>query len=400
MREEPKSLSDKKIHLEGLLGDLARFWSAEGCALVPSCEAEMPTTLLHPEIFFRLPGAEPTRLACLQGVYRPTDGRQGKHPFRLARYLQFAVFLKPPPGDVQQLFLRALSACGLDLDEHDIRFMEWNWSSHAMDGWGVGWRVEIDGLGVARITFLQRLAERELEPPTVEIVYGVERLLLALSGVRGVFRLPWNAGEMTYGALRQGEEVELSQEAYENADVTVLRQSLDALAGAAGQALAAGSPRLGLQRVACGLVQLELLEARRELSSGERRQRVDILRQRILDAVARQLGETPPSMPEVKPASMAEPSAEVDATVEGEKKEPAVTAKTSDQEVDRVAEVDGSTAEQAAPAAKPKAKAPRQRKPAAPRRRAAKGGKGKATKTAKPKKATKPARSTEDEDAD
>lgn len=60
---------------------------------------------------------------------RPDDSRYGENPNRLQRHTQFQVILKPDPGNSQDLFIRSLSALGIDVNEHDIRFVEDNWES-------------------------------------------------------------------------------------------------------------------------------------------------------------------------------------------------------------------------------------------------------------------------------
>lgn len=78
---------------------------------------------------------EPWNAAYVQPSRRPTDGRYGENPNRLQHYYQFQVVLKPSPDDIQELYLGSLRHLGLDLLEHDVRFVEDNWESQL---WGHG----------------------------------------------------------------------------------------------------------------------------------------------------------------------------------------------------------------------------------------------------------------------
>ena len=273
------------MNLQDAIAALSRFWAAEGCLVLPPCELEVPGGILHPQAFFRLLDPEPWRAAYLQPVRRPLDGRYGRHPYRLARHLQFQVVVKAPGGDLRDLYLRSLEELGLELADHDLRFAEWSWEAFSIDALGLGWRVLVDGLSVTRMTFLQRLAGRELDPVAVEISYGLERLVMALTQENDVFRLPWAEGGPEYGDLARRDEIELSRYAVEVADADVLERRLEILEEQARQALDADLVRLAYETAVESLPTIDLLDARGRLSIRGREERLARVRD-LVGAVA------------------------------------------------------------------------------------------------------------------
>ena len=65
--------------------------------------------------------------------------------------------------------------------------MEDNWESPALGAWGLGWEVWLDGQEITQFTYFQQAGGMTLDPVSVEITYGIERIVLALQGKR--FRL-------------------------------------------------------------------------------------------------------------------------------------------------------------------------------------------------------------------
>lgn len=254
---------------EGLF-TLSRFWAEKGCLLLSPAELEIPTGELHPEVFFRLLDGGTWRAAYLQGVRRPLDGRHGRHPYRLARHLQFQVVLQGTDDDVRALYLESLRALGCDLGVHDVRFTEWVWEARSIAAWGLGWHVVLDGMGVTRLTFIQELGGREMRPAPVEITYGMERLLMSLAGVRSAYELPWVTGGADYGELRRPGELEHSRYAVEVAGVDALTRQIEDLADEARAALKAGLPLLAYELAVRSVHAIDLLDARGVLAGGQR----------------------------------------------------------------------------------------------------------------------------------
>jgi glycyl-tRNA synthetase alpha chain len=205
---------------------LSEYWASLGCVIALPYDLEVGAGTMCPETFFRVLGPEPWKVAYVQPSRRPADGRYGENPNRLAKHTQMQVVLKPPPADIQELYLESLSKLGIDLAHHDVRFEEDNWESPTLGAWGVGWQVVLDGLEITQFTYFQQCGGIELEPISVEITYGLERIAAFLQDVNSVFDLMWN-NQQTYGKLRLQEELELSIYDFEDASPEICRQMFD-----------------------------------------------------------------------------------------------------------------------------------------------------------------------------
>jgi glycyl-tRNA synthetase alpha chain len=205
---------------------LSEYWASQDCVIALPYDMEVGAGTMCPETFFRVLGPEPWRVAYVQPSRRPADGRYGENPNRLAKHTQMQVILKPPPADIQELYLESLSSLGINLAEHDVRFEEDNWESPTLGAWGVGWQVVLDGLEITQFTYFQQCGGIDLEPISVEITYGLERICAFLQNVNSVFDLMWN-GRQTYGKLRLQEELELSVYDFEEASPEICRQMFD-----------------------------------------------------------------------------------------------------------------------------------------------------------------------------
>ncbi len=289
---------------------LQRFWAAQGCLLLPPSDFEVPFATLLPDAFFRILAPEPWRAAYLQPVRRPLDGRYGKHPHRLAKHLQLQVVLKPPPPDVQALYLESLEALGLELALHDLRFAEWRWQPRSLDARGDGWHALLDGLGVTRLTFLERLAGRDLDPICVEISYGLERLAMTLQGAASAFDLGWSEAGADYGRLRRRDEEELSSYAFEVADAEGLGVRLEALEAEAGRCLEAGLARPAYALAVRCLKLIDLLDARGALPARERARLLEGVARRVVAIAELALPSAPPADAPDAGDAAAEPAAQ------------------------------------------------------------------------------------------
>ncbi len=297
--------------LQNTILRLQSFWAAEGCWLLPPCDFAVPFATLHPDAFFGVLEAKPWRAAFPQPVRRPLDGRYGEHPYRLGKHLQFQVVLKPPPADVQRLYLESLGALGLKLALHDVRFSEWQWRPRSLGGRGSGWHALLDGLGVTRLTFIERLADRELDPACVEISYGLERLVMTLQGAASAFQVKWSEDDAGYGLLRLRDEHELSRYAFEIADPDELLRRLQVLECEADRCLSAGLARPAYELAVRCLEAIDLLEARVAPSARERTGWLEGVRRRVVAAADLGLKQPPvgdasvvPSLGDVPPATV------------------------------------------------------------------------------------------------
>ncbi|PYX99731.1 MAG: glycine--tRNA ligase subunit alpha, partial [Acidobacteria bacterium] len=177
-----------------LILKLQTFWGDYGCVLQQPYDIEVGAGTMSPETFLRVLGPKPYRTAYLQPSRRPADGRYGENPNRLYKHTQLQVILKPPPNDVQELYLRSLQAIGIDLRRHDIKFEEDNWESPTLGAWGIGWQVMLDGLEITQFTYFQQCGGIDLDPISAELTYGIERLAAFLQDVDSIYDVAWTRG--------------------------------------------------------------------------------------------------------------------------------------------------------------------------------------------------------------
>ena len=205
---------------------LQDYWAAQGCVILQPYDCEVGAATFCPATFLRSLGPEPWKAAHVQPCRRPSDGRYGNNPFRFQRYYQFQAILKPAPANSQQLFLDSLAALGLDLAKHDVRFVEDDWESPTLGATGLGWEVWLDGMEIAQYTYFQQMGGFDLDPVSLELTYGLERIAMHLQGVETAFDLTWVEG-MTWGDVSRRDEQESSAFNFEHADVDALARQFD-----------------------------------------------------------------------------------------------------------------------------------------------------------------------------
>lgn len=209
------------MYFQDIIFELGKFWAEQGCVVQQPYDMEVGAGTFHPATVLRALGPEPWRSAYPQPSRRPTDGRYGENPNRLQHYYQYQVVLKPSPLNVQELFLDSLKRFGLDLLEHDIRFVEDDWESPTLGASGLGWEVWLDGMEITQFTYFQQAGSIDLHPVTVEITYGLERIAMYLQGVESVYDIAWN-DTIRYGEIFHQAEVEFSRFNFEEANVEKL----------------------------------------------------------------------------------------------------------------------------------------------------------------------------------
>ena len=179
---------------------------------------------MAPETFLRVLGPKPYKVAYVQPSRRPADGRYGENPNRLFKHMQLQVILKPPPENVQELYLESLGAIGIDLRQHDIKFEEDNWEAPTLSAWGVGWQLMLDGLEITQFTYFQQCGGLDLFPISAELTYGLERIAAFLQDVDSIYDIVWARDPetgltTTYGDVRLADELQFSVYNFEVADV-------------------------------------------------------------------------------------------------------------------------------------------------------------------------------------
>jgi glycyl-tRNA synthetase alpha chain len=220
---EPKP---KGLTFQDLVLELSHFWIKQGCVLQQPYDVEVGAGTMHPETFLRVLGPAAYRVAYVQPSRRPADGRYGENPNRLYKHTQFQVILKPSPSDVQDIYLKSLGAIGIDLKEHDIRFEEDNWESPTLGAWGIGWQVLLDGLEITQFTYFQQSGGIDLDPISVELTYGLERICQFIQDTTSVYDLRWSP-DKTYGAIRLAEEQQFSDYSFNRSDANAIRSEFE-----------------------------------------------------------------------------------------------------------------------------------------------------------------------------
>ncbi|VAW87803.1 Glycyl-tRNA synthetase alpha chain [hydrothermal vent metagenome] len=258
---------------QGLILGLQQYWAGHGCVLLQPYDMEVGAGTFHPATFLRAIGPEPWAAAYVQPSRRPTDGRYGENPNRLQHYYQFQVVIKPSPLNIQELYLDSLRAMGLDLLEHDVRFVEDNWESPTLGAWGLGWEVWLNGMEVTQFTYFQQVGGLSCAPVSGEITYGLERIAMYLQGVESIFDLVWAdgpLGKVTYGDVFHQNEVEMSTYNFEYADVDALFAAFDNCESESQKLIEASLPLPAYEMVLKASHLFNMLDARHAISVTER----------------------------------------------------------------------------------------------------------------------------------
>jgi len=218
---------------------LHRYWAEQGCLLWQPYNLQVGAGTNNPATLLRVLGPEPWRVAYVEPSVRPDDGRYAQNPNRMQSYYQYQVILKPDPGNSQELYLKSLEALGIDLRKHDVRFVEDNWESPALGAWGLGWEVWLDGQEITQFTYFQQAGGITLDIVSVEITYGLERIVLALQGKNAAWEIQWTP-ELTYADVFKRSEWEYSKYYFEIASVDELKRVYDTYERETKIALGAG----------------------------------------------------------------------------------------------------------------------------------------------------------------
>jgi glycyl-tRNA synthetase alpha chain len=248
---------------------LSQFWSDQGCVLLQPYNSEVGAGTFNPATFLRVLGPEPWKAAYVEPSRRPKDGRYGENPNRVQQFLQYQVILKPEPPNVQELYLESLRHIGIDLDKHEIRFVEDDWESPTLGAKGLGWEVWLDGMEITQFTYFQHVGGFDLKPITAELTYGLLRIAMYLQGVDHVMDLDWGGG-LSWGDVNRAYEVDFSKFNFEEADTALHFELFTKFETEAGRLLDAGLVAPGYDYVIKCSHLFNVLEARGAISVSER----------------------------------------------------------------------------------------------------------------------------------
>lgn len=216
----------KSANFQELIQNLNQYWAKQGCLIAQPYDLEVGAGTFSPHTFLRSLSPKPWRVAYVEPSRRPTDGRYGENPQRLQHYYQYQVILKPAPVNSQDLYLDSLRYVGIDVDGHDIRFVEDDWESPTLGAWGLGWEIWLDSLEVTQFTYFQQCGGIDLNPISVELTYGLERLAMFIQGKQSVFDIKWN-DSVTYGEVHLETEKQFSRFNFEEANIQILQRHFE-----------------------------------------------------------------------------------------------------------------------------------------------------------------------------
>ncbi|WP_433307187.1 glycine--tRNA ligase [Actinoplanes sp. CA-030573] len=257
------------LTMQDALARLTAYWTEQGCLTVQPMNTEVGAGTLNPATFLRVLGPEPWRVVYVEPSVRPDDSRYGENPNRLQTHTQLQVILKPDPGNPQELYLGSLAALGVDVAAHDVRFVEDNWAAPAMGAWGLGWEVWLDGLEITQFTYFQQAGGINLDPVSVEITYGIERIIMALQDKQHFKEIEYAPG-ISYGEVFGQTEYEMSRYYLDDADVAANRQLLELYAAEAQRLIDAGLPVPAHTYVLKCSQAFNVLDARGAVSTADR----------------------------------------------------------------------------------------------------------------------------------
>ncbi len=229
----------KALNFQSIMMVLQQFWADQGCLIWQPYYTQVGAGTMNPGTILRVLGPEPWNIAYVEPSIRPDDGRYGDNPNRMQMHYQFQVILKPDPGNPQEIYLQSLQALGIDPRQHDIRFVEDNWQQPALGAWGLGWEVWLDGQEITQFTYFQQSGGQILDPVSVELTYGLDRIAIALQRVSGFTEIRWN-DDLTSGDVNLTAEREHSTYYFEKADVERLREMYTLFEAEAENALSNG----------------------------------------------------------------------------------------------------------------------------------------------------------------
>jgi len=257
------------LTMQDALLTLQKYWTDRGCMVVQPFNTEVGAGTANPATTLRVLGPEPWHVGYVEPSVRPDDARYGENPNRLQTHTQFQVILKPDPGNPQELYLDSLRALGVDLRAHDIRFVEDNWAQPALGSWGLGWEVWLDGLEITQFTYFQQVGGMTLDPVSVEITYGVERILMALQGVDHFKEIAYAPG-VSYGEVFGQSEYEMSRYYLDDADIEANQLLFDTYAAEARRMIEERLPIPAYVYVLKCSHTFNVLDARGAISTTER----------------------------------------------------------------------------------------------------------------------------------
>ena len=222
-----KNKKKDPVTFQNLIFNLQKFWGKYGCVILQPYDLEVGAGTFHPATTLRSLGPRPWKAAYVQPSRRPADGRYGKNPNRLQHYYQYQVIIKPSPQNIKQVYLKSLSAIGIESKDHYIRFVEDDWESPTLGAAGLGWEVWCDGMEITQFTYFQKMTGIDCKPISVELTYGLERICMFVQGKKNLFDIDWNDDGVKYGDVYLQSEKEFSAYNFDHANTDSLLKNFE-----------------------------------------------------------------------------------------------------------------------------------------------------------------------------
>jgi len=204
---------------------LKKYWINQGCFIIQGLDLPIGAGTFHPQTFLNAIGPLPASVAYVQACRRPSDGRFGNNPNRLQHYYQFQVIIKPPPKNIQEIYINSLKKLTINPKHEDLKFIEDDWKNPTLGASGVGWEVWINGMEITQFTYFQQIGSLDCNPVTVEITYGLERLAMHLQNIDNILKIKWmhsKENTITYKDLFFKNEQEQSSYNFLYSDIKLL----------------------------------------------------------------------------------------------------------------------------------------------------------------------------------
>ncbi len=263
----------KPLSFQSIIFELQKYWADQGCAVIQPYDVEVGAGTSSHTTLFRALGDDHWNIVFVQPCRRPKDGRYAQNPNRTQYYYQFQVILKPAPINSQKLYLNSLKVIGIDLDKHDIRFVEDDWSNPSLGAAGLGWEVWCDGMEITQYTYFQQVGSMQCTMPPVEITYGLERIASFIQNTDNHFEINWNGREddkkLTYGDILKQFEYEFSCYNFDVATVETLLEHFEDYLNEASKNLSHNLPYPAYEMCVKANHCYNLLNARGVVSSTE-----------------------------------------------------------------------------------------------------------------------------------
>jgi len=276
------------MSFQEIILSLYKYWADYGCVIWQGYDTEVGAGTFNPGTFFKVLGKDPWKVAYVEPSRRPTDGRYGENPNRLQHYYQFQVVIKPSPDNIQDVYLKSLTAIGIDLSKHDIRFVEDDWESPTLGASGLGWEVWLDGMEITQFTYFQQMGSLKLSPISCELTYGLERIAMYLQGKRSVFDIAWNDG-VKYADIHLEDEKQFSAFNFKEADPKTQRELFSIYQREAKRLLTLGLFLPAYDYILKCSHTFNLLDSLKSISVGERTDYIAQIRELARGCAARYL---------------------------------------------------------------------------------------------------------------